>query len=173
MQKNHIRNYVDVKDLSLYKLNPTSEEGDNAYYEKDLLKRYFGISNLGSCVRGRIIDDKRKSYNISSDVSFMIITDNKGNTVGRFIEVGEDTFINLYYDKMAYETAFLNGGKNIIKNYLNNYKGIKDDFEFEYEDITHNPKSDKVELIKQNVLKYMKDIGSILHINDYVKIKKK
>ncbi|MEM4620732.1 MAG: hypothetical protein QW607_11045, partial [Desulfurococcaceae archaeon] len=104
------------------------------------------------------------------DVSFMIITDNKGNTVGRFIEVGEDTFINLYYNNMAYETAFLNGGESIIREYINNQKSIDYEFELDYKDRDIGYES---EWVKDVVKSRMGKFASIFYMNDFIKINRK
>ncbi|MEM4959309.1 MAG: hypothetical protein QXX12_05480, partial [Nanopusillaceae archaeon] len=137
IQKNHIRNYINSFTLNIYNLKPKSVNYENSTYKYDteLLIKYFGISNKDSCVRNRLIKNKDiKSYDIYYDTSFMIIADSNGNTVGRFIEVGDKIFINLYYNNMAYETAFLNGGKTIIREYINNQKSIDYEFELDYKE---------------------------------------
>lgn len=176
IQKNHIRNYIDNVMLSIYKLKPNFADDKSLTnnYDREALIKYFGISNSDSCVRRRLTEDKNtKSYNISQDVSFIIMADSNGNTIGRFIEIGNDLFVNLYYNKMAYNTAFFNGGKNIIEKYVNDYKKMSSKFELEYREIVHEDIDFEDERVIDFVKNKMKKFSSNFHMNDYIKVKRK
>ncbi|MEM4620733.1 MAG: hypothetical protein QW607_11050 [Desulfurococcaceae archaeon] len=171
VQKNHIKNYVGEQNVHLYRLLPESVDKKKgvAYYKKDNLVKYFGVSNINSCVRHRLLVHIEKDLiGVSRDVSFILMSDESGKTIGRFIDVG-DFIINLYYNNMAYETAFGEGGKDVVSNYLENIKKVYDDFDLLYQNITHY-RPIGVEKIEKKILNKMKDMKKIFHVNDFIKV---
>lgn len=124
----HIRNLGKEQEIYLYKLKPEKSNPDFKIniYPSRLMQKYFGVSNINSCVREEITKDINKKnvkfYRLPDDAEFFIISDKNGKTLGRFSihNSGDEkkTPMNIFMQGKAREVAFYFGGRAIIEKYL-------------------------------------------------------
>lgn len=183
----YIMDYVYDEEVNLFSLKPdkTDNLNNTKTFSIDKLIKYFGVENYGSCIRNRLENEKLRNkvenYTVDDGVNFIIVSDNQGKTIGRFISIDDEIFVNLHSHDKAYNDAFTYGGKDVISKYIDKKGKDINDFSLDYYNIrdydetnyTYNPLSKYIDNLKSTIYKKMRDMGKVFSINDAVVIKKK
>lgn len=183
----YIMDYVYDEEVNLFSLKPdkTDNLNNTKTFSIDKLIKYFGVENYGSCIRGRLENEKLRNkvenYTVDDGVNFIIVSDNQGKTIGRFISIDDEIFVNLHSHDKAYNDAFTYGGKDVISKYIDKKGKDINDFSLDYYNIrnydetnyTYNPLSKYIDNLKSTIYKKMRDMDRVFSINDAVVVRKK